>query len=672
MSGGQLTWKNVDAPNFSGGNDAYRTAAFLLSKASAPVQEAMAQYQAEDRLRQSAIAQANVLTSANPMTALQSGTALAGIDTGMLSQDAINNMGMEAQRRANVGNTLASTANTRATTERINTLTPLEAQGKQIDNNYATQINPIRVDTARTGAEVARLELQKAQDGFAIQDRARNRVQMAAQQGLLASDEGKEDFLRSLDANGVDIRERDAARTMLAGTAPALKGNVDSFLLGRTSPGGNPVGSKANPFDNGGDSLSLATGLIKKKEGYDPNGRGGIPYWDVNAYRGGYGSDTLTNPVTGEFRRVMPGDKITPQMAEADLNRRVSNFQAQAAKEAPGFEKLPAAAQAGLTSVIYNYGSFEKLPNLKAAIASGDVNQIANEVRALKDHNNGVNASRRIEEANIIAGKSQAPVNPNGSPAVTAQKPAPAPYSPLNTAPSNDPVAVLQQARDLSNMAQALVTQNRFQSNIFDKDASIAKAFASEDNSKPTIEIINDIVKKGENSKDDPGFKWFSNTATSRTGITNAMNYLIKEYNISPLAAGAIIENNVTSVNKWFTNDYQSVETSQLDDFMKQYTGGNSKRIKQEFLNKGLSLVNADKNNAEIASKVQIYENIQSGLRDSLATAMRVNDEYKTKETAEAVNKAREKLADNINSMRADLRKLQETSKMNDKTRQRQ
>lgn len=141
-----------------------------------------------------------------------------------------------------------------------------------------------------------------------------------------------------------------------------------------------------------------AASLIKKFEGYRDK-----PYWDVNAHRVGYGSDTITNP-DGSVQRVEPGMQITRQQADLDLDRRLRTEFVPHAAKAVGekWGDLPAPAQAALTSVMYNYG---RLPSsVVAAAQSGDVNGLAAAVEGLSGHNNGINAKRRMQEAAIIRG----------------------------------------------------------------------------------------------------------------------------------------------------------------------------------------------------------------------------------------------------------------------------
>lgn len=142
---------------------------------------------------------------------------------------------------------------------------------------------------------------------------------------------------------------------------------------------------------------TMTTDLIKSFEGYRD-----VAYWDTNAYRTGYGSDTITN-ADGSVTPVSPLTATDKDGAERDLNRRVNQEFIPEIIEDVGTERwgaLSERAQAALTSVAYNYGS---LPSrVIKAIRAGDKETIAKAVEALKSHNNGINAKRRQFEADLI------------------------------------------------------------------------------------------------------------------------------------------------------------------------------------------------------------------------------------------------------------------------------
>ncbi len=152
-----------------------------------------------------------------------------------------------------------------------------------------------------------------------------------------------------------------------------------------------------------GPAVEQAKAVIRDEEGFRPE-----PYWDVNAWRIGYGSDTVTL-ADGRSVKVTPDMKISREDAERDLDYRLSAREGAAARRqlGEGWDVLPPNVQAALTSVAYNYGS---LPDdVVTAARSGDLSQVASAVRGLSS-----NKDRRAREASLIAAGSSAPVQPSG------------------------------------------------------------------------------------------------------------------------------------------------------------------------------------------------------------------------------------------------------------------
>lgn len=167
-------------------------------------------------------------------------------------------------------------------------------------------------------------------------------------------------------------------------------------MMGSSSP--SPSKSTASPSTTG-DATSQARQLIVEKEGFRE-----MPYYDVNAYRAGYGSDTYTTE-SGEVKQVVKGQKVSRADADRDIDRRISTEFMPRAKAGVGediWSTLPPQAKAALVSITYNYGS---LPNavIKAAKSSGgNLEAIAKSVESLKTDDKGINANRRQYEANLI------------------------------------------------------------------------------------------------------------------------------------------------------------------------------------------------------------------------------------------------------------------------------
>ncbi len=141
------------------------------------------------------------------------------------------------------------------------------------------------------------------------------------------------------------------------------------------------------------------TTLIRHYEGYRS-----APYWDGDAWRIGYGTDTVTT-ADGQVIKVKPGMTISRADAERDLARRTVQFQKVIIGQVSQgtWNGLAPNVQAGLTSVAYNYGSLPA--DVAAAVKTGNVEKIAAAVATHATDNGSLRQRRRLEEAAIIAGK---------------------------------------------------------------------------------------------------------------------------------------------------------------------------------------------------------------------------------------------------------------------------
>lgn len=145
-----------------------------------------------------------------------------------------------------------------------------------------------------------------------------------------------------------------------------------------------------------GSSAELSADLIRKKEGFRAT-----PYWDVNAYRAGFGSDTVTL-ADGSVQKVVQGMRVSVEDANRDLVRRIGEFQAVVRKQIgeERWAQLNPQQQAVLTSNAYNYGSLQ--PELVAAVKAGTTEGVVAALRNQASQNDGVNATRRNEEAYLF------------------------------------------------------------------------------------------------------------------------------------------------------------------------------------------------------------------------------------------------------------------------------
>ena len=215
-------------------------------------------------------------------------------------------------------------------------------------------------------------------------------------------DAAKQDAHRTIDASGLSPTEKEKLKKQADEMFSLTIGERDI----RTS--------EANPsYANGAAGRLGITGAVRTAHGGDAmsilrkfEGFRETPYWDVNAHRIGYGSDTVTT-ADGRIVRVEKGMKVSRADAERDLARRTKEFERTSVSQVgvENWNNLPANVQAALVSVAYNYGSLPS--NVADAARSGDINRIAAAVEFRGNDNGGVNKKRRAEEASIIRGSSQ-------------------------------------------------------------------------------------------------------------------------------------------------------------------------------------------------------------------------------------------------------------------------
>jgi len=136
---------------------------------------------------------------------------------------------------------------------------------------------------------------------------------------------------------------------------------------------------------------SSAAEFIKKFEGYS-----GKAYWDVNAWRIGYGSDTIELP-NGTYRKVVQGDTTTVDLATKDLSRRLSQEfipKVQTKISEPYWSKLPTSAQVALMDFAYNYGNVTKQAIVDSA-RTGDLNLLSQSI-VDSTYNDNANLSANV------------------------------------------------------------------------------------------------------------------------------------------------------------------------------------------------------------------------------------------------------------------------------------
>ena len=134
---------------------------------------------------------------------------------------------------------------------------------------------------------------------------------------------------------------------------------------------------------------SAAAEMIRGFEGFITKAK-----WDVNAFRVGFGSDTVTR-ANGMIEKVTKDTVVTLADAERDLSRRLLEFQSgiQDAIGVDTWNALNEAQKAALSSIAYNYGS---LPDsiVEAIEGNGGPQAVAQAIARLTS-----NPGRRQQEA---------------------------------------------------------------------------------------------------------------------------------------------------------------------------------------------------------------------------------------------------------------------------------
>ncbi|MER9135113.1 tape measure protein [Mesorhizobium sp. M0830] len=145
-------------------------------------------------------------------------------------------------------------------------------------------------------------------------------------------------------------------------------------------------------------SVTNSVDMVKQFEGFISK-----PKYDVNAYRAGYGSDTVTL-ADGSVQKITQGMSVSVADANRDLVRRIGEFQDGIKNKigADTFNGFDENQQAALTSLAYNYGS---LPDrIVAAIKTGNQATVVQAIRGLGSDNGGINKDRRNTEADTFLG----------------------------------------------------------------------------------------------------------------------------------------------------------------------------------------------------------------------------------------------------------------------------
>lgn len=195
------------------------------------------------------------------------------------------------------------------------------------------------------------------------------------------SDAEREDMLTTLSQYLASVKE-----------IPLEEGAVTESMR----PTSRAEGLGITGFDASGDWVATTANVLRELEGFKEE-----PYYDVNAFRAGYGSDTYTT-ASGEVVPVTEGTRVSREDAERDLDRRIRTEFGQRAKEAAGdaWDNYNAMQKAALTSIAYNYGNIPD--RIVGAVRSGNPRRVSAAIQTLRGDNEGINSRRRLMEAEMM------------------------------------------------------------------------------------------------------------------------------------------------------------------------------------------------------------------------------------------------------------------------------
>ncbi|WP_442755877.1 glycoside hydrolase family protein [Methylocystis sp. JAN1] len=319
------------------------------------------------------------------------GTLYSSIRDGLPSEEAKRHFDVSAQRsRAMLSERIAAHANREASV-------------------YYASVNKATSD-ANLNA-ISRAPMDEGAVALATDNLIRARVKQAQLDG--GTDENIDQAVSSARQDALKARVLTISATDPLGAKKLLEANRETAglefqplydhvrvraeeqeAIGRAAATFDKMRQQAQIPAGGGD----AAAMLRHFESFKSQ-----PYWDVNHWRVGYGSDTITH-ADGRVETVTPFTTVTREDAERDLQRRIGATQRDIqTKIGPdAWARLSPQAQASLTSTAYNYGH---LPDsVAAAVRTGDQSAISTAISALATHNNGVNAKRRLLEANNVLG----------------------------------------------------------------------------------------------------------------------------------------------------------------------------------------------------------------------------------------------------------------------------
>ncbi len=595
----QLTWRNVDAPNFGDVNNAMANAGQALNAGFAASRQAIDGFEADQTTAESARMLAATAGVKDPAAL----TALIGqFNPAYLSQDALNKALARPGDNASVNNTNATAANTGAQTSRFVQMTPGVLTGQSIQN--ATSAESLIQTSLDNKNKNAAYDAQPVLQGFNAQIASLNAAGTPEAKASISAIQQSPEYIKAataarqdpgalITASGDAFNKGMAVNATTAAGSDAIRSRAvadqaSAELQGYIEGTANPAQAKERVLASN-NSPELKAKLNEQIDKY-------AALWKPVDARGleiGFGEDSAAGGKTaaparsshklGQDALEEAGLEITSGMRGAnDPLTRANPNSAHSDRSRGAWDiraKTPADADAAIGKTRATFAA--------KGLQEGRDYKIIDEVRNPSGHATGphVHVELTSEGNRRMGGGTTGPGGNAASDrasAALASVTAPA----ANAGPvvsktalgaidfNADTVSgVLDNSRQI-DAALKTYTDIAQTDDAFNKTRAITKVFSEKDDGASSVAVAKQLTKDAGDGVE--GTFWSSSGFTEQTLLT-AINQVSSTYKVSPRVAAGLIANSADTKNQWFNKDKRVVDinllTKSLDQFIDRDTG---------------------------------------------------------------------------------------------------
>lgn len=533
----QLTWRNVDAPNFSGVVDATRLMADSINRGLGAGRAAISDFQADQTQSQSAQLMAAAMGAKNPAD-------LAGIigkfNPGYLSADALKFTADRPQDLATLDTTnIRNEYDTAANPLKLQGLT-LDNSGKAISNNtisiandYAQKANPLRLQSL--GLVNADQAIKNAVSGFGLTKDMRDDGQAQEVRAAQSAYEAMLTEARALQQTGIPANILKAQEIL---------GGAEFSRLASAARKDAPAAIAAS-------TPALQTGVATR----------GLIADTVEKDR----RTVLEKQADAAFENLAntQSSKDSALRAVDNDNTLTTEFKAAVRDR---IEKKAEGSWKPLTEMDLLYNAAR--PAAAAPVQTGAIAAPAP----------GVQAAQAIAAA---AGQPAAAVPAAVAPPVAIQAPA-SPTSALNVQ------AMLDQSTDVNRGLQS-VQDEAVADEGFNPMAPIMNELVTRPNAKKSMAEVTDQLWKDLGSDTNDG-NFIAARGLTVPILTGEVNRVVNKYGIAPDMAASVIKSAIGPNLETFGDDTRSVDQNMVDKQVEKLidtTGENKGKVKASVLQDG-------------------------------------------------------------------------------------